>query len=446
MLDNKFKVVVIGSGPVGLTAAHALSQAGIDFIVLEHRASVVVDVGAAMSIWPHGFRVLAQLGLLERLEKIGVEVGRTMSLTLEGHKYKENNAARAIKVNHGTCQFMTHRANLLDVLYGTLSDADKSRILTNKKVTNITTHADGVIVHCEDGSTHKGSIVIGADGAHSFVRQKMRELAIQSSSPATPLNEEKPYLSEYRIMWCTFPRQPGGEPGDAFDIHGTDVSLQTLTGLDRTWVFVYERLENLTPERVAYTQADVEALAARHGECAITETLRLKDVFPLRVTAGMTNLEEGILRHWSWNRIVLVGDACHKMTPNLGQGFNNGVQDVVVLVNELYRIVPSGVVDTDVLEGAFARYQAARIDLLKKEYAGSAAWTRMSAWRNGTYRVLDRYIIPAIPWFDGFFISKVVSPRISKMAVLDFVEGEESFKGKMPWKNGIKVRGKKLAE
>ncbi|KAJ1326514.1 kynurenine 3-monooxygenase [Microdochium nivale] len=51
---------------------------------------------------------------------------------------------------------------------------------------------------------------------------------------------------------------------------------------------------------------------------------------------GMTNLGEGVARNWHYSGlVVLVGDACHKFTPNAGQGFNTGLQDVVALCNLL---------------------------------------------------------------------------------------------------------------
>lgn len=97
MSVDKFKVIVVGGGPVGLTAAHALSRAGIDFVVLEHRASVTTDVGASLVLWPQGLRVLAQLGLRERLEGIGAELKRTKTMTADAYKYKETYALEAVK-------------------------------------------------------------------------------------------------------------------------------------------------------------------------------------------------------------------------------------------------------------------------------------------------------------------------------------------------------------
>lgn len=291
-------------------------------------------------------------------------------------------------------------------------------------------------------------MVIGADGVHSKVRQKMRELAIQVSEPQ--VNEEKPYLSEYKVLWCTFPRQPCNEPGDTIEIHGKDVSLQCLNSQNRSWLFIYERLAQPTWERVSYSEEDVDGFAKRHGDLATGEQLKVKDVFPKRYTAGMSNLEEGIVKHWSWDRIVLVGDACHKFTPNQGLGYNNGVQDVVALVNELNRELSAehrsgdAALPLESLSGVFSRYQAARMKLLRKDFNASAGWTRMSAWNNCINHILDRYVLPAIPKFDEFAITYFISGLVSKTLVLDFIESEEPFQGRVPWKKAMKAPQSKV--
>lgn len=291
-------------------------------------------------------------------------------------------------------------------------------------------------------------MVIGADGVNSKVRQKMRELAIQASAPQ--VNDEKPYISEYKVLWCTFPRQPCNDPGDTIEIHGKHVSLQCLNSQTRSWLFIYERLEQTTREHISYSQEDVEGFAKRHGDLAIGEQLKVKGVFAKRYTAGMSNLEEGIVKHWSWDRIVLVGDACHKFTPNQGLGYNNGVQDVVALVNELKGEISSdnrsgdAALSLESLAGVFSRYQAARMKLLRKDFDASAGWTRMSAWSSGINHLMDRYVLPAIPKFDEFGITYFISGPVSKTLVLDFIESEEPFQGKIPWKHAMKAPHSKV--
>lgn len=82
---------------MGLTAAHVLSRAGIEYVVLERRPSINIDVGASLALWPQSLRVLSQLGLLERLQELGEEMGRTTTVTLGGYKYKETWATETMK-------------------------------------------------------------------------------------------------------------------------------------------------------------------------------------------------------------------------------------------------------------------------------------------------------------------------------------------------------------
>lgn len=345
--------------------------------------------------------------------------------------------------SHGARATVFHRADIVSLLYESLSKTDKACVLMDKIVTEIVTEKDGVEVQCADGSKFHGSMIIGADGVNSTVRQKMRELAIKASAPN--VNEEKPYVSYYKVLWCTFPRQPCNDPGDNIEIHGKGVSLQCLNSQSRSWLFIYERLEFPTRERASYSQEDVEEFARRHGDLAVGEHLKVRDVFPKRYTAGMSNLEEGIVKHWSWDRMVLVGDACHKFTPNQGLGYNNGVQDVVALANELNSAVSAGhrtgdaAVPLEALAGVFSRYQASRMDLLRTDFGASASWTRMSAWENRVYHLMDRYVLPAIPKMDEFAVTQFTARPISRTLVLDFVESEEPFQGRFPWKHAMKA-------
>lgn len=87
--NKQFKVIVVGGGPVGLAAAHALHLAGIDFLVLERRPAIVEDKGASLIVHPHTLRVLDQFGILEELLPLGAELHHHLSFTADGHIFKE---------------------------------------------------------------------------------------------------------------------------------------------------------------------------------------------------------------------------------------------------------------------------------------------------------------------------------------------------------------------
>jgi 2-polyprenyl-6-methoxyphenol hydroxylase-like FAD-dependent oxidoreductase len=94
MPNHPFKIIVIGGGPTGLTAAHALHLANIDFVVLERKDDVVVDVGASLILGAHSMRLLQQLGLLDTLLSIGQRVLHNKSFTKDGKKFADSTSVQ----------------------------------------------------------------------------------------------------------------------------------------------------------------------------------------------------------------------------------------------------------------------------------------------------------------------------------------------------------------
>ena len=96
MAAHPFKVIITGAGPVGLITAHALSLANIDFVVLEQRDSISVDVGASLVLAPPSLRVLHQMGLLHTLLAVGGEIQRNKAFTVDG-EFKNSTAIRTMR-------------------------------------------------------------------------------------------------------------------------------------------------------------------------------------------------------------------------------------------------------------------------------------------------------------------------------------------------------------
>ncbi|OJJ07620.1 hypothetical protein ASPVEDRAFT_88860 [Aspergillus versicolor CBS 583.65] len=431
-----FKAIIVGGGPIGLAAAHALHLAGIDFVVLERRPAIFEDRGASLIVHPHTFRVLQQFGILDGLLPRGAELNHHLSFTADGNVFSEGHRYSLIRENHGHGPVAFHRAELIEIMYNGLPETAKAKILTDKKLTDITTTADRVTATCVDGSTYHGSILIGADGVYSKTRQLMRDIALRDN-PGQPWEDaQHPYTATYQLLYGSFPSP--SPPGQGYDIQSSGKAIMYFSGPERGWFFLYKRLPAPTSKRTDYTDKDVDTLAVEFADFPLTRTVKVKDVWPRMLGAGLTNLDEGIVKRWSLGRIVLVGDSCHKMTTHLGLGFNHGIQDVVVLCNSLRRAVraASGASPSPaVLTAVFEKYQADRMSSassLQGDVVRSGLETRMHAWHNWWYYLLSRYLsVPNV--LEKLFMRFVMAPEFRKGQVLDYVAGEERMRGKMSW-------------
>lgn len=69
-MATPFRAIIVGSGLVGLTAAHVFSKAGIDFIILEKHDDPLSTYGSTLAFWPQTIRIFDQLGLLDAAQPI----------------------------------------------------------------------------------------------------------------------------------------------------------------------------------------------------------------------------------------------------------------------------------------------------------------------------------------------------------------------------------------
>ncbi|KAJ6037003.1 hypothetical protein N7540_001282 [Penicillium herquei] len=394
-MESSFKVIVVGGGPVGLIAAHALHLANIDFIVLERRPAIVEDKGASLVVYPHTFRVLHQIGILEQVLSVGGELKHHLSFTADGTVFNESPRYQKIRELYGYGPTAFHRAELIKIIYDGLTVTAKEKVLTSKGVQNIETNASGVKVTCSDGTSYLGSIVIGADGVHSKTRRVMREVALKED-PLRPWDPEKPFISTFRLLFGGFPAP--SESGLGYDVQSQNKAIMYFSGPKLAWFFLYDKLPQPTRERVDYSEKEVEELGQEFAEFPLTQTVKVKDVWPKMIGKGMTDMQEGVVQHWSLGRIVLVGDACHKFTTHLGQGFNNGVQDVVVLCNGIQKAVKDSTgknPDFSTVSKVFENYASLRkssASSLFADLAHSGMETRMHTWSNPLYWLISRYL------------------------------------------------------
>ncbi|KAK3374154.1 hypothetical protein B0T24DRAFT_288829 [Lasiosphaeria ovina] len=439
-----FKVVVVGGGPAGLVAAHALTKAGIDFVVLEGRSSVAPELGAGVGFWPMSLRILDQLDILEQIRPL-LNAFPSKNIILADGGVLQN---FPLKMDEylGEHFYMCHRADLLQTLYDTLPDAAKARVLTGKRVQAIEVSDSGVRVGCEDGSWETGSIVFGADGVHSKVRRLAREAALEEN-PEAKTDPVQPFLTSFEGLFGNSPLDalPSFSPGELNEVHSFGTDIQVFAGRERVWWIVYHKLDEPTREPLKYSDKDRDAFADKVGHLHISDKLTFRDIYAVRNSGCAVALEEGSLKHWGWKRIVMLGDSSNKMTANLGMGMNCAIQDVVILVNHLRSLLskmgapgsgPSAAaaetIDTPTLERLFDAYWAEHNKFSPKFTYLSARDVRICSWSTYVRYFLDRWLYPPIG-MRRFIFRFIVARFMSRGRVFDFLEIKNNFSGTVPW-------------
>ncbi|KAI1463431.1 putative monooxygenase [Daldinia caldariorum] len=436
-IEKPFRIVVVGGGLVGLSTAHILSKTDIDFVVLERHGSLAPEIGSLLNLWPPTFRIFDQLGIQDAIDPILSPVNHAVTMSADDGTVFSSHGDRGIQV--------THRPLFIDALYQSLPDSFKARIKVNKHVTKVNISDDGVVVECADGTVERGSIVLGADGVHSRVRQCMQAMEEGRSAPGVSEKPKSPFLTTYRMFFKAIPIPPTLPGNTNYECAAERVSTQILTGNSQAWFAMYEALDKPTSERLKHPEKDKEGALQRWGHLYAAPGVRVRDILDLQKGGiGMINLEEGRVDKWHWNRIVLVSDAIRKLEPHAGLGYNSGLADVVVLVNKLRRLLESDPSpNTRALEAVFADYQNERKKDEPTVHRMSRSRARVYAWLGTIDRIMAKYIIR----YTNIAIHSakhIYGPVVARAPVLDWLE-EKSFpeNAGIPYVHRPLVGGKK---
>lgn len=454
-LDNEakdldsFRAIIVGGGPAGLATAHALTVAGIDWVLLERQPNITTEVGASVVLLPHSLRFLDQLGLLGEMEKASIEMRTKYNITPDGsERGTPLDAMELMKTNHGRAWMLMARANLIEVMYETLRNKDQ--VLVDKAVTDIKILDSGVSVICADGTAVRGSLVIGCDGAHSAVRDIMDDLRPQTQeSPgwfpsfgrASPSPRKRPPMeTSFHGLVGWGPRPDGVRPNATGEARaGGGRSYHLLAGADVVYFLAYVQLDEPRCARARHSGADADALAAEVAGGFVGPGVTFGDLWRARRSGAMVDFEEGVADAWHHGgRVVLLGDAAHKFTPNSGLGLNAAWQDAVELTNGLRAALllrgPGARPDAAGLERVFAAYQGRREGYARDALRASAMHTRVSAHAGLLYSSVDWLV--SVFGADAWALGTVFGPFISKGVVLDFAPEKHFSQGKLPWLHG----------
>lgn len=245
-------------------------------------------------------------------------------------------------------------------------------------------------------------------------------------------------LSSFKGLFGRVPYQGGLEEGVIFETHGTGVISQASSNNEFIYFGVITALDEPTTARHRFSDREMEEEAKRLSDIYAFPNVKFGELWKNcdRSNAILVHLEEGIIDKWYHERIVLVGDSVHKMTPIAGLGANTGLQCAAALMNQLHGILSSGSdFTTKELEKAFQGYQSTQEPICRHVVDFGAEVTRLFSWNSWAAWLMDRFILP---WMDlGQKIVKDVGPMVRDGHVLEYVPFEGKT-GLVPWNRVLK--------
>jgi 2-polyprenyl-6-methoxyphenol hydroxylase-like FAD-dependent oxidoreductase len=301
------RIIIIGGGIGGLTTAIALSKVGADVQVYE-RAPELREVGAGIALASNAIRALDALGLANDLQTSGIE-------GIQGAiRDPKGNILTAVSPDLfkrlGSAAIL-HRAELLSLL---ACHVDPARLHLGRKFLGFEQNSGEITVHFDSGETVFGDALIGADGLRSAVRtqlfgnQVIRYAGYTGWRAVLDFPDRAELLpgetwgrgrrfgivpmSRGRVYWFATKNAPQGQRDPA------GRTKASLAQLFRGW---HQPIEEL----IAATQE---------------ESILRNDIFDVDP-----------LPRFVHRRVALLGDAAHAMTPNLGQGACQAIEDSVVI-------------------------------------------------------------------------------------------------------------------
>jgi 5-methylphenazine-1-carboxylate 1-monooxygenase len=331
------KVIIAGAGVGGLVTALMLHARGIDCEVFE-QADAVRELGVGINTLPHAIKELAELGLLDRLDAVAI---RTYELFYTNRLGQEIwREPRGLDAGYDIPQFSIHHGRLHGVIYqAARARLGESRIHLNCRLQSFTQDDGGVTAYFFDrhGShrhTARGDVLIGADGIHSLVREKL-------------FPDEGPPRWNGLMLWRGAIDWPAFLTGRSMVVAGGLAAKLVIYPIAEgsradkrltNWAVVGRvgdpsmpipqkqdwsrpgRFEDLMPHLRRFRIPYVDAKALIEATSEFWE-------YPM--------CDRDPLPRWSHGRITLLGDAAHPMYPVGSNGASQAILDARFLADRL---------------------------------------------------------------------------------------------------------------
>jgi 6-hydroxynicotinate 3-monooxygenase len=336
------RIAVIGAGLGGATAAALLQREGFT-VRLYEQARAFERIGAGIHVSANVMKVLRHLDAEQRLSRIGIHPDTFTSRKWDtGEVLFELPLGDTGEQKYGAGYITVHRNDLHAAI---LEKVQPGTIAFGKRLVDV--KSDGAVAHLSfsDGSAADADVVIGADGVNSRLRDPV----------AGPGKSRFTGAVAHRAIY------------PATLLGGTALRNCTKWWGPNSHILIYY-IEQSRDEIYLVTSAKGEWHSQAPWEfCPRDEVLRAFEGFHPEVRKVIETAPELTkwpildikpIDKWSTDNLVLLGDACHAMTPYMASGAAMAIEDAAVLARCLLQ--------SDDHAAAFALYEASRMPRVQK--------------------------------------------------------------------------------
>ncbi|KAF9125791.1 hypothetical protein BG015_004826 [Linnemannia schmuckeri] len=392
--DKPPHVLIAGAGLAGLFLGILLEEAGIPYEIFE-RSAEIKPLGAVMCLSPNILPAFEQLGLMNELMSFSKKsrFGRffTDKLKLIG----SNTAVSSDIVGYDRILFA--RPELYDMLFKKIPS---DKIHMSKKIFSFEQNHEGVMLRFSDNTTTHGDILVGADGAHSAVRQHLyKSLEKQGLLPKSDTKEMiRGYIS---LVGTTDALDPVKYPSvleeeceNVFVVGDKDTPYTwatfTVSGHRICWnVIIQLGVKEIADDQFKSSdwipQQNQKMMdSIRHFKTTYGTLGDLFDSTPID-RVSKVYFEDMLFETWNHGRTLL---------PSSGAGAVNAMQDAVILANHLYDIYPTSFEN---IKQALSDYKEERFDAIKDQYPQSYMSAKLMYGHTLSERMLRQVVFNWMP-------------------------------------------------
>lgn len=305
------RVLIVGGGLSGTSAALALQREGIDVQIIE-KEPVWGATGTGITLMSPAMRALQQLGVLETCLAVGSGCSEMSLYDAEG------NLLHRLEIQGLLADFPAVGGMMRPKLHRILADAASEQgvsVRTSTTVASLDQTDAAVEVELSDGSKESYDLVLAADG----FRSQIRDMVFGDDAP-------KPQALG-QVVWRALLDRPASVTGE-YQFYGPGLKTGfTPLGPDRMYQFLVQPFDSELPSPEERPAKMRELLGAFGGVVAeVREQIQAPEQVDVRKLYWLI-----MPKPWYRGRVLLIGDAAHATTPQLAMGGAIALEDGIVL-------------------------------------------------------------------------------------------------------------------